>query len=59
MTNGALNAACLSSFYRAEAGHEPVREWLQEFDPQDREAIGTDLLRVQEQCPSACWCAES
>jgi phage-related protein len=38
-------------FYRTEAGHEPVREWLQELDPQDRKAIGTDLLRVQEQWP--------
>jgi phage-related protein len=38
-------------FYRSEAGHEPVREWLQELDPQDRKAIGTDLLRVQEQWP--------
>jgi hypothetical protein len=38
-------------FYRTEAGHEPVREWLQELDPQDRKAIGIDLLRVQEQWP--------
>jgi phage-related protein len=38
-------------FYRTEADHEPVREWLQELDPQDRKAIGTDLLRVQEQWP--------
>jgi len=38
-------------FYRTEAGHEPVREWLKELDPQDRKAIGTDLLRVQEQWP--------
>ncbi len=38
-------------FYRSEAGHEPVREWLQDLDPQDRKAIGTDLLRVQEQWP--------
>ena len=38
-------------FYRTEAGREPVREWLQELDPQDRKAIGTNLLRVQEQWP--------
>jgi hypothetical protein len=38
-------------FYRTKAGHEPVREWLQELDPQDRKAIGTDLPRVQEQWP--------
>ncbi len=28
-----------------------MREWLQDLDPQDRKAIGTDLLRVQEQWP--------
>jgi phage-related protein len=38
-------------FYRTEAGYEPVREWLQELNPQDRKAIGTDLLRAQEQWP--------
>jgi len=38
-------------FYCTGAGHEPVREWLQDLDPQDRKAIGTDLLRVQEQWP--------
>jgi phage-related protein len=38
-------------FYRTEAGHEPVREWLKELDPDERKAIGTDLLRVQEQWP--------
>ena len=38
-------------FYRTEAGHEPVREWLKELDPDVRQAIGTDLLRVQEQWP--------
>jgi hypothetical protein len=35
-------------FYRTEAGHEPVREWLKELDPEERKAVGTDLLRVQE-----------
>ena len=38
-------------FYRTEAGHEPVREWLEELDPDERKAIGTDLLHVQEQWP--------
>jgi phage-related protein len=38
-------------FYRTDAGNEPVREWLKELDPEDRQAIGTDLLRVQEQWP--------
>lgn len=38
-------------FYRASTGNEPVREWLKELDPEDRKAVGTDLLRVQEQWP--------
>jgi hypothetical protein len=38
-------------FHRTEAGQEPVREWLQELEAQDRKALGTDLLRVQEQWP--------
>jgi phage-related protein len=38
-------------FYCTEARREPVRDWLQELDSQDRKAIGTDLLRVQEQWP--------
>jgi len=38
-------------FYRTEAGHEPIREWLKGLDPEDRKAIGIDLLRVQEQWP--------
>ena len=38
-------------FYRTEAGNEPVRAWLKELDPEDRKAIGIDLLRVQEEWP--------
>jgi hypothetical protein len=38
-------------FYRTEAGHEPVREWLKGLEAEDRKAIGIDLLRVQEQWP--------
>ena len=38
-------------FYRADTGNEPVREWLRDLDPDDRKAVGTDLLRVQEQWP--------
>jgi phage-related protein len=38
-------------FYSTEAGGEPVREWLRELDPEDRRAIGINLLRVQEQWP--------
>jgi len=38
-------------FYRARTGDEPVREWLKELDPEDRNAVGTNLPRVQEQWP--------
>ena len=38
-------------FYQTDAGSEPVRAWLKELDPEDRQSIGTDLLRVQEQWP--------
>lgn len=34
-------------FYRASGGREPVREWLLKLDPDDRKAIGQDLMRVQ------------
>lgn len=37
--------------YRTEAGTEPVRNWLNGLTPEDRKAIGLDLLRVQEQWP--------
>jgi len=36
-------------FYCMEAGHEPVRDWLNELDWQDRKTIATNLRRVQEQ----------
>ena len=38
-------------FYRTAGGNEPVRAWLKELDPEDRKAIGIDLLRVQEEWP--------
>ena len=38
-------------FYRTEAGNEPVREWLRALDPEDRKAIGINLLRVQKEWP--------
>jgi phage-related protein len=34
-------------FYRAEAGTEPVLEWLRGLAKQDRRVIGSDLMRVQ------------
>jgi phage-related protein len=51
MANGEDRQRLPVLFYRTEAGREPVREWLKELDPEERKAIGTDLLRVQEQWP--------
>ena len=36
-----------ASFYRTEAGNEPVREWLKELNPQERLLIGTDIKTVE------------
>lgn len=38
-------------FYRTSAGAEPVRNWLHELDPADRNLIGQDLMRVQFRWP--------
>jgi phage-related protein len=34
-------------FYKSPAGREPVLEWLQNLDKEDRRVIGLDLMRVQ------------
>ena len=34
-------------FYRTATGREPVLEWLRDLGPEDRRAIGRDLMRVQ------------
>lgn len=38
-------------FFRTDAGHEPVREWLRALPAVDRRAIGLDLTRVQFRWP--------
>jgi phage-related protein len=38
-------------FFRANAGSEPVREWLKGLPEPERQAIGQDLLRAQWQWP--------
>jgi phage-related protein len=38
-------------FYRTRAGAEVVRDWLQGLDPDDRNVIGQDLMRVQYRWP--------
>lgn len=34
-------------FFRTEAGHEPVREWLKAMDAADRRTIGEDIKTVE------------
>lgn len=34
-------------FYRTEADHEPVREWLKELRREDRKTIGEDIKTAQ------------
>ncbi|HEX9767535.1 MAG TPA: type II toxin-antitoxin system RelE/ParE family toxin [Kiloniellales bacterium] len=36
-----------ATFYRTARGAEPVREWLQDLDKQDRKLIGTDIKTVE------------
>jgi phage-related protein len=45
MTDGLTHIPLV--FYCAKSGHEPVRAWLPELDPEDRRTIGQDLMRVQ------------
>lgn len=43
-----MNEPILSvTFFRTEAGSEPVREFLRELTPEDRKIIGTDIKEVQ------------
>jgi phage-related protein len=34
-------------FYRSTGGKEPVREWLQRLDREDRRIVGTDIRTVE------------
>lgn len=38
-------------FFRTAAGREPVKEWLAEFDANDRRRIGTDIKDVEFSWP--------
>jgi len=38
-------------FYRTSSGGEPVRDWLKELNPDDRKAVGMDLMRAQWRWP--------
>lgn len=38
-------------FYRTSSGGEPVRDWLKELEPEDRKAVGMDLMRTQWRWP--------
>ena len=34
-------------FFRSESGREPVRDWLRALEPEARQRIGEDILKVQ------------
>lgn len=38
-------------FWKSEAGHEPVREWLTSLSQTDKKAIGKKVLTVQFRWP--------
>ena len=38
-------------FYRTPLGTEPVRDWLKNLAPEDRRAVGMDLMRAQWRWP--------
>ena len=35
------------AFYRTAAGNLPVKEWLKDLDPEDRQIVGDDLRTVE------------
>lgn len=39
-------------FFRTASGAEPVRDWLKDLDPEDRQAVGLDLMRAQWRWPA-------
>lgn len=34
-------------FFRTATGTEPVKDWIKSLDPDDRKAVGKDLMQVQ------------
>ena len=38
-------------FFKTEAGHEPVREWLKSLPKDECKAVGVDILKVQYAWP--------
>jgi phage-related protein len=50
-TGGTLNAGGLkritATFYRTEAGNEPIRDWLKKMPAEDRRLIGQDIRTVE------------
>ena len=38
-------------FYRSTSGREPVRDWIRGLDPEDRLAVGGDLMRAHWRWP--------
>lgn len=41
------NFILMVSFYRTDAGNEPVRDWLKEFHRDDKRIIGEDIKTAQ------------
>ena len=39
------------SFFKSEMNHEPVREWLQSLNKENKKTIGEDILLVQFRWP--------
>ena len=38
-------------FFRSKSGNEPVRDWLQKLNREERKTIGSDILAVQYAWP--------
>lgn len=37
----------VARFYQTESGEEPVLDWLERMDSQDRRTIGSDIATVE------------
>jgi len=42
-----MNKKIVVVFYRTASGNEPVREWLQGLDKEDKQTIGADIKTVE------------
>lgn len=51
MVGGAADKRLPAAFFRTERGREPVREWLQSLDAEDKRRIGEDIKTVEFDWP--------